>query len=115
MELDKEVQRFCGALLTEIANEAPLLAKQVTKRVGKIPSLRDDKERRKLAKAAIFYKEHNNVYEIAAGRLRGRPEWISPVSNPKISTFYENIYKLIGIEPLPGSVESKYGRGQGPA
>lgn len=116
MQIDKETRKYCGALLAQIAEEHPVLAQTITKRISSYAELRkpENKELRKLARAAIFCREYPDIYDHAAAKLRGLPEWTSPPSNPKISTFYENIFRLIGITPLPGSVESRYDSGQEP-
>ncbi len=106
--IDKETDKFCGKLLTEIADIDPRLSKSVTKKVSTCAAFRNDKKLRKAAKVAVFYKEHPDLYEEAAKKLRLLPEFVSPLSNPKISTFYENIYKMFSNEPVSGSVESKY-------
>jgi len=108
MDIDKETDKFCGALLTEIANLNPRFSKEVTKRVSKSPAFRENIKLRKIAKVSVFFKENPDLYEEAAKKIRHLPEYRTPASNPKISTFYENVYKMFSIEPVHGSVESKY-------
>jgi hypothetical protein len=107
-DIDKETDKFCGKLLAEIAHLNPRLSKSVTQRVLKCPAFRENKKLRKAAKVVVFFRENPDLYEEAAKKLRHLPEFISPISNPKISTFYENVYKMFSIEPVSGSVESKY-------
>lgn len=114
MELDQETDRFCAALLSAVSEINPRLSNQITKRVNSSAKLRKDKRLRKLAKVAIFYKEHSDIYQTAVHKLSRLPEWNSPVSNPKITKFYESAYELLKLEPVPGSFESKYDYTQKP-
>jgi len=108
MEIDKEADKFSGALLIELANIDPRLSKQITKHVERNPQCRENKFLRKAVKVALFFKEYPALYEEAAGRLRRKPEFYAPASNPKISVYYENVYHQFSDDPVPGSIESKY-------
>lgn len=107
-DIDKDTDAFCTAVLRELSDLNRKLSSQITKRVAAHPQLKDNKQRRKLAKIAIFYTDHWPLYERAAGNVRSRPEWRDAPPDSTVSAIYRNIYKLITDISYPGSVESKY-------
>jgi len=107
MKLDIETDKFCSALLTEISILNSHLSKKITNRVKNNIELKNDKRKRKLAKVAIYYVEHNTLYEAAANTIRNKPEFKHLPQDPTISTIYNSIYKLVSNKAVIGSVESK--------
>jgi len=107
-ELDRETDRFCNALLSEISTLDRQLSKALTRRLEKVPNYAGRKLPRKLAKVAIVYEEHYALYERAASYLRALPEWRSFPPDHTVSAIYRNVYNLISEVRYPGSVESKY-------
>lgn len=106
IDIDKDTDAFCNALLKEIADLDRPLSKHLTQRVKNSPQLKGQKILRKLGKVAIVHEEHRILYERAVENLRALPEWRSPPPDSTVSAIYRNVYKLITEIRYPGSVES---------
>lgn len=108
INIDKETDKFCNALLKEIAELNRKLSTQITRRVNNHPRTKDNKMLRKLGRVSIVYTEHYALYERAVENLRDLPEWRSTPPDSVVSAIYRNVYKLITEIKYSGSVESKY-------
>ena len=108
VDIDKDTDEFCNALLNEISELNRQLSKQLTIRLSNNPKIKDDKILRKLGKISIIYMEHYSLYERAAENLRSLPEWRPAFPDSTVSTVYRSVYKFISDIRYPGSVESKH-------
>ena len=105
IKIDNDTDRYCTALLIEIAALDGPLSKKLTRQVK---STEKEKMFRKLAKVAVIYFEYYALYERAAQILRRSPDWRTEPDNPAVSAVYRSVYKFVSQFRYPGSVESKY-------
>lgn len=106
--LDKETDKYCIALLKELSDANPRRDKEITKRVHQLIPQKEGTLKRRLFKVSIYYVENNYLYENAIRAVNKLPEFISPISRPKVSGFFENIYYLYDKRRISGSFDSKY-------